>query len=342
VCHLKVILVTPNFHQQRGNTITVQRIADKLSELKIPTEVVSITEDHNIKTIPPGDIIHGFNAYRFYKFKEELTTKIDHYIVTITGTDLNHDLFDQTKRSDVVQSVSDAEFVHVFSDEARQLLIREIPTVANKVVIIPQDTDEFAVDSDFPFKKEENTFLFVLPAGIRQVKNIPFAINGLKRIQEEFPFIRLLLVGPILEEKEWQQVKRLISENQQWIQYIGEVPHRKMGTIYQQADVLLNTSYSEGQSTAIMEGMASELPVLVSQNNGNLSLVTHGSTGFVYENVFEFYDFAKQLIQNQDKRKKLGKAAKHYISQHHSNSNETKSLLQLYKHIFNNKENKSV
>jgi glycosyltransferase involved in cell wall biosynthesis len=88
--------------------------------------------------------------------------------------------------------------------------------------------------------------------------------------------------------------------------------------------------------------MASELPVLVSQNNGNLSLVTHGSTGFVYENVFEFYDFAKQLIQNQDKRTELGKAAKHYITQHHSNSNEAKSILQLYKHIFNKKENKSV
>ncbi|WP_404332839.1 glycosyltransferase family 4 protein [Mesobacillus maritimus] len=332
---MKVILVTPNFHQQRGNTITVQRIADKLSELKIRTEVVSITEENNIKTLPHGDIIHGFNAYRFYKFKEELATEINQYVVTITGTDLNHDLFDQNKRSDVVQSVIKAEFVHVFSDEAKQLLIREVPSVSKKVVIIPQDTDEFVVDTSSPFKKEEKTSLFVLPAGIRQVKNIPFAINGLKRLHEEFPFIRLLLVGPILEDKEWQKVKTLIDENQQWVQYIGEVPHQKMGTIYHQADVLLNTSYTEGQSTAIMEGMASELPVLVSNNNGNRSLVSNGLTGFVYENIFDFYDYAKQLILNPNKRRELGKAAKQYITKHHTNSNEAMSLLEIYNHIYN-------
>jgi glycosyltransferase involved in cell wall biosynthesis len=335
---MKVILVTPNYHQQRGNTITVQRIAEKLSKLNIQTEVVSITEGHNIKTLPSGDMIHGFNAYHFYKLKRNLSMKISHYVVTITGTDLNHDLFDQNKRKDVVQCVMDAEFVHVFSEEAKQLLIREVPPVTNKVVVIPQDTDEFEVESSSPFIKEKNAFLFVLPAGIREVKNIPFAINGLKDLQKEFPFIRLLLAGPILEEKEWQQVEKLIDENQQWVQYIGEVPHKRMGTIYQQADVLLNTSYSEGQSTAIMEGMASGLPVLVSKNNGNLSLVTHGSTGFVYEDIGDFYDFAKQLIQHQDIRTKLGRTAKEYIAKHHTNSNEAKSLLEIYKHIIHTKK----
>ena len=335
---MKIILVTPNYHQQRGNTITVQRIAEKLSKLKIHTEVVSITEGHNIKTLPSGDMIHGFNAYHFYKLKQEVSTKIDDYVVTLTGTDLNHDLFDQNKRNNVVQCVLDAEFVHVFSEEAKQLLIREVPTVTNKVVVIPQDTDELDVNSGFPFLKEENTLLFVLPAGIRHVKNIPFAINGLKNIQKEFPFIRLLLVGPVLEETEWQQVKTLIDENQPWVRYIGEVPHKKMGTIYQQADVLLNTSYSEGQSTAIMEGMASGLPVLVSKNNGNLSLVTHGSTGFVYENIVDFYHFAKQLIQHHDVRTKLGRTAQEYIAKHHTNSNEAKCLSELYKHIIHNRK----
>lgn len=336
---MKVVLVTPNFHQQRGNTVTVQRIADKLANLDIRTEVVSITEDTNIKTLPQGDIIHGFNAFRFYKFKENLETKIDKYFVSITGTDLNHDLFDQNKRADVIQAVMEAEAVHVFSDEAKQLLISEVPDVADKVVVIPQDTDDFVDELDSPFHKEKDTLLFVLPAGIRHVKNIPFAIRSLKLLQAQFPFIRLLLVGPILEEKEWQHVQTLIDENQAWIKYIGELPHQKMGAIYQQADVLLNTSFSEGQSTAILEGMAAELPVLVSNNPGNLSLVQHGKTGLVFKDDHEFLLLTKKLILDEALRKRLGTAAKQYIIKHHTNSDEAKTLLEMYKRIHKKTKN---
>ncbi len=335
---MKVVLVTPNFHQQRGNTVTVQRIADKLADLNISSEIVSITEDHHIKTLPQGDIIHGFNAYRFYKFKENLETKIDKYFVSITGTDLNHDLFDKNKRADVIQAVFEAEAVHVFSNDAKHLLIREVPEVADKVVVIPQDTDDFSADLDPPYTKEKGSLLFVLPAGIRYVKNIPFAIENLKTIKEQFPFIRLLLVGPILEEKEWQHVKCLIDENQSWINYIGEVPHQQMGVIYKEADVLLNTSFSEGQSTAILEGMAAALPVLVSNNPGNLSLVDNGRTGLVYNDQNDFFLLTKKLILDENFRMKLGVAAKEYVRKHHTNSKEAESFLEMYKQIFQQKE----
>jgi glycosyltransferase involved in cell wall biosynthesis len=48
------------------------------------------------------------------------------------------------------------------------------------------------------------------------------------------------------------------------------------------ASALLNSSLSEGQSGAIMEAMAMGVPVIVRENEGNGSLVTHGINGIMF------------------------------------------------------------
>ncbi|SEM12444.1 Glycosyltransferase involved in cell wall bisynthesis [Mesobacillus persicus] len=329
---MKILLVTPNFHQPRGNTVTVKRIAEKLAAENVETEIISVTEDQTITVLPPADIIHGFNSYRFYKFKQQLKHKINPYIVTMTGTDLNNDLFDKKRRADVIESVVEASAVHVFNEEAKQILKQEVPSVAHKIVVIPQDTSDFE-DVDFPMIKEKDTFMFVLPAGIRKIKNVPFAIKALKVLHKKHPNIRLVIVGPIIEASEGNVVQELVQQYSDWVQYIGEVPHEKMGAIYGQSDALLNTSHSEGQSTAIMEGMANGLPVLVSDNHGNRSLVNNGTTGFVYKDLVEFLECAECLLVDTKKRDELAQSGKEHIHKHHSNSNEAKSLLKLYNNI---------
>jgi glycosyltransferase involved in cell wall biosynthesis len=334
---MKVVLATPNYHQQRGNTVTVQRIAEKLKKIGVETSIVSITESLHMDSVPQADLVHGFHAYRFYKFKERLGREIGSYVVTMTGTDLNQDLFDSGKRKDVITSVREAKAVHVFTEKAKKLLIAEVPEVTSRVFVIPQGTTEFP-DSPLANMKETGTFQFLLPAGIRLVKNIPFAIKALKKLHEKYPFTRLLIVGPIIETDEAEIVKELLAENKTWAEYIGQIPHCEMGGLYKNADAVLNTSHSEGQSTAIIEAMGAGLPVLVSANDGNLSLVTHGETGFVYHDEAEFLLYAQQLITQVNVRNALGERGQQYISVHNGNPGEAEALLELYKMALIEKE----
>lgn len=329
---MKVVLVTPNFHQPRGNTVTVQRIADGLRTFGISTEIVSVTEEGSLTVLPPADLIHGFHAYRFYKFMEKLKHKVSAYIITITGTDLNQDLFNEEKRLDVIRSLTGAAAIHVFDKKAKQLLEKEIPSVANKIHIIPQANSLFP-KSRINFEKEAGTFLFILPAGIRKVKNIPFAIHALKKLYNQNGRIRLWIVGPVIEEDEGLVIKELIKENNTWTKYIGAVPHPMMGAVLQEADVVLNTSHSEGQSTAILEAMASGLPVLVSSNDGNRSIVTHQRTGFVYNEESDFLLYAEKLVNNGDVRKEIGHAALRYVSEHHDRQSEAIVLKNIYENV---------
>lgn len=330
---MKVVLATPNFHQSRGNTVTAQRIANNLEKLGVQTEIISTTEEFFPDSFPPADIVHGFNAYRFYKFMQKSGKKLDPYIVTLTGTDLNHDLFDDEKRDGVITSLNGAKAIHVFDQKAKNILITEVPKLKHKTFTLAQGNSDFPVSNSL-IEKEEDTFLFVLPAGIRKVKNIPTAITMLGKLHERQPPIKLWLVGPILEKDEGKVILELVEKNKDWIKYIGQLPHSSMGSIYDKADIVLNTSHAEGQPSAIIEAMGFGIPVLVSNITGNSSIVSHNKTGFLYGDENEFLDYTESIMNNYDEvKQKIGLLAKQYIAERHSGTKEAKAFLNVYKSI---------
>lgn len=328
---MKVVLVTPNYHQTRGNTVTVQRISEGLQHHGIGTEIVSVTGDH-FPELPSADLVHGFNAYQFHRFWTHRGSSERPYIVTLTGTDLNHSLFHPKTKDSVIQSLHGSRAVHVFNEEARDLLWREVPGLVDKTFLIPQGIHEFSPTHGH-VKKEEGSFLFVLPAGIRKVKNVPAAIMMLASLVEENPEIRLWITGPIIENEEGNKVRQLVEQNARWIRCLGQIPHKEMGEIYQCADVVLNTSLSEGQSSAILEAMSMGIPVLVSDIAGNRDILTHGHAGFLYRDEHEFLQYARRLMRDKELRKNMGELGKKYVQAHHSFEKEIQGLLSIYRQV---------
>ncbi|WP_186725487.1 glycosyltransferase [Planomicrobium sp. CPCC 101110] len=329
---MKIVLVSPNYPQPRGNTVTVERIAANLGKLGVRTEIISSTDEPVPVRLPDADLVHGFHAHRLYKFMEQLAEPPARYIVTMTGTDLNVDLFQPEKRRDVLAALKGAAAIHVFDEKAKLILIQEAPFLADKIYAIAQGNSEFS-SADSLAEKEPDTFLFVLPAGIRKVKNVPAAIGMLEKLHASYPHLRLWLAGPVLEEAEGELVEGLVEQHKDWVRYLGAVPHPLMGPLYQQADAVLNTSLSEGQPAAILEAMGYGRPVLVSDIPGNSSIVSNEENGFLYSNETEFLAYAESLMNNYEVREKLGLQAKEHIAEHHSGIKEAEALLAIYRSV---------
>ena len=329
---MKIVLVSPNYPQPRGNTVTVQRIAANLGKLGVHTEIISSTDEPVPALFPDADLVHGFHAHRFYKFMEKMAEPPLQHIVTMTGTDLNVDLFEPDKRQDVLACLNGAVAIHVFDEQAKAVLAREAPELEEKIFAIAQGNSEFS-SADSPASKEEGTFLFVLPAGIRKVKNVPAAIHMLEKLHARYPELRLWIAGPVLEEEEGRLVLSLAEKHNDWLRYLGALPHPLMGPLYRQSDVVLNTSHSEGQPAAILEAMGYGRPVLVSDIPGNSSIVSNEENGFLYSTENEFLAYAELLMNNYEVKQKIGLKAEQHIAEHHSSIKEAEALLAIYNSV---------
>lgn len=329
---MKVVLVTPEYHQTRGNTVTVRRMSKYLQKSRIETTIVSLTDGQSYDPPLAATIVHGFNAYRFGKYWYQVGRPSLPYVVTITGTDLNHDLFDDEKRQCMIQTLDGAEAIHLFNHRGQETLLRQFPRLAGKTVVIPQGVSVLP-RSVPPIAKEAGTCVFLLPAGIRKVKNVPAAISMLDSVHRKHAGIRLWIVGPVIEEEEGKRVRELIRQNSSWVTYLGEVSFDRMGGLYRQADVVLNTSYSEGQSSAILEALAHGVPVLAADNEGNRDVIKHGQTGWLYQNRETFLRYAGRLVTDALLRERFSRQGQQYVTRHHCPETEAEKLLHMYTSI---------
>lgn len=329
---MKVVLVTPYYHQPRGNSVTVERISLGLTRLGVSTEIISVTKDNKLPPLPSADLAHGFNAYEFNKYWKYRGSSSYPFLVTLTGTDLNYALFSDKTKDRLVQTLKDAKAIHVFNKEAKNLIQQEVQGLRNKIYLIPQGTYSFPANQGKVEKKEED-FIFLLPAGIRRVKNIAAAVSMLTPLHEQDPRLHLWIAGPVIEQKEWAKVQKLVREKSHWIRYWGEIPHVEMGDIYRNADVVLNTSLAEGQSSAILEAMAMGIPVLASNIIGNRDIVRHGKTGFLYNGKPDFKHYVYRLMEDEGLRIRMGIMGQKYVRTYHSSEKEALALQYVYRQI---------
>ncbi|MCD8508904.1 MAG: hypothetical protein LRY73_02755 [Bacillus sp. (in: Bacteria)] len=225
---MNILLAAPFYHQPRGNKVTVERISKGIQQAGLETTILSSTDPANYTKTLKADIYHGFHASHFFQFMKKRGETLSPYVLTLTGTDLNHDLFHAEKKDGVTKALEGARAIHVFTDDAKNKLLTELPSLQDKTYTIPQGVLPLSLNDRLK-SKEEGTFLFILPAGIRKVKNVPFAIASLDKLRKKYPQVRLWVVGPVIEEEEGNLVRDLVEKHSDWVTILEPSPMRKWG-----------------------------------------------------------------------------------------------------------------
>jgi glycosyltransferase involved in cell wall biosynthesis len=91
-------------------------------------------------------------------------------------------------------------------------------------------------------------------------------------------------------------------------------------TIYQDADILLLTSDTEGTPNVVLEAMSCSLPVVATRVGDVPALVKHGETGFVFdpEDEESMVCALRRLCKDPDLRLDMGQKARRFVEAHHS------------------------
>lgn len=123
--------------------------------------------------------------------------------------------------------------------------------------------------------------------------------------------LELWLVGDGEERSFLQaEAKRLGVDGQ--VKFLGQVDHEKIAELYQQAQVFVLPSKNEGMSNAVLEALASGLPLVVSGTGGMQEIVEEGKNGF-FVNPDDTPSFSEKLLllaEDSGLREALGKESR--------------------------------
>ncbi len=193
-----------------------------------------------------------------------------------------------------------ADVVLAASEYVRTTLI-ENSVPAAKIELLPYgaDTSRFSPPS---VKREGDVFRILYVGGISQRKGIKYLLEAFKRLG--LKNAELVLVGGIMGSG------RALAAYADYFRHIAHVPHREIHEIYQQADVFVFPSLHEGSSIAILEAMASGLPVIATTNSG--AIIRDGIDGYVVpiRNIEAIMEKILLLYQNPSLRGEIGRQAR--------------------------------
>ncbi len=139
-------------------------------------------------------------------------------------------------------------------------------------------------------------------------KNQGMLIRAVKTLSEEYPRLRLLLVGP---DNIGGMYERLAKELDAPAVFLGE--RDDVPQILSVCDLYTASSLREGLPRNVMEAMASGLPVIAVENRGHRALVREGETGYLVHDEREMCDRVRLLLGDGALCRRLSEGARERV-----------------------------
>lgn len=172
-------------------------------------------------------------------------------------------------------------------------------------------------------------------------KGIDIFLQAASRILVDFPRAKFVAIG---DGPDRDKLNSIIDELN--IREHASLLGRRddMPSVYASLDVMVSASRQEGLPMAILEGMASRLPLVATTVGEVPSVVLDGRTGVIVppENVDLLASAILNLLQSAARRKQLGVAARKLIEDEFSADRMTSEYLCVYEEAMAARENREA
>lgn len=174
-----------------------------------------------------------------------------------------------------------------------------------------------------------NSKILLFTGSIIKRKGIDFLIEAFLQIAPDHPNLYLWLVGPASQKENASLDKEFIikMKNQvsrakltDRVRFHGMIYNRsELSEAYQAADIFVFSSRNEGLPNAVLEAMACELPVIVSDLPGLKNVIKSDYNGAVVPigGVEALAEAILALAEDEERSASLGRNARSYIQSVH-------------------------
>ena len=134
-------------------------------------------------------------------------------------------------------------------------------------------------------------------------------LNRLKHILDAIPNVRLAFVGKGPAENDLKELYKGYNN----VNFVGELVGNSLSQAFASADIFMMPSDSETLGFVAIEAMSSGKPVIGVKAGGLIDIIENDINGYLVDNndnMFEFIDRTKQLVNDKELRLQLGQSAR--------------------------------
>jgi glycosyltransferase involved in cell wall biosynthesis len=334
---VNVLLLTPaptSLHL--GGFATVARYREGLQTRGHLCEVFGSTDEGGLKQSLAGtigrfkpDIVHAHDALRS---GVQLLGVRTPWVVSLSGEDLHHDMLDEERGALVCEVVRRAHRVLAPSAEAALVVEERVPDAVGKIDVVPRAARRLptnGTDLRLSLGIPAQRFLVFLPGGLRPIKGQHRAISVVGILRAAGADVEMIIAGPDQDPAYAADVRALCAQ-QPGVRVLPALAADRMGAAYRDADVVLNTSLSEGAAPTILDAGVLGRAIVASNVPGNRELIRHRETGLLYDSE---EDMAKQILalwRNRSAAGALGVRVREDFQRRFDGEREIGALLSAY------------
>ena len=312
--NLEVDLVTSSpsntFETEKiGNTISIYKLPVNKKDIHYWTQREIISYSWKAKKFidklmkeKEYDVCHAFFGIPCgaiaYLFRRKMP-----YVVSLRGSDVpgfnNRFGLQYVFLKPIIKQVwKQAGAVVANSEGLKDLALKSSPDQEISVIYNGIDISEFR-----PNLNEANSnggLRVVCVSRLIERKGIRFLIEAIGKLKNKD--IKLILVG---EGNQDEELKKLAVDSRisDRVEFKGYMDHDSIADLYRTSDVFVLPSLNEGMSNALLEAMASELPVIVTDTGGTSELIDGNGVVVPMSDSNAIAEAICGLIDNPDIRK---------------------------------------
>ncbi len=347
---MRILILTPTtLPTVTGNAITAERWRRSLTDKRETVEVLATEGVHAPDLLERAgrfqpDIIHIHQAHRAGAWLLDAQIAAAWggipIVVSPAGTDINEGIDTAERKEILFRIFENVQGIVVQGRGTLERLKEVLPTFPYFIFHIPKSvswlgSEEFNLRKNLGWKRGD--FVFFLPAGIRPVKRNLECLTALERVYAACPQVRLLFAGPILDAEYGSLFQKRIDDLGAFARWIPSIAPEAMRSVYESADVVLNTSFSEGLSNVLLEAMAAGRPLLASDIQGNRWLVLgerrDPPSGLLFDlqDPDDFTRKAITMMDDENLREGFAEAGKRRAAGFPTPEQEAEALIQAYR-----------
>jgi len=294
--------------------------------IALASEMVRVAKQHNLDVYNVHYAIP--HATAGYLTREITGTP---YVVTLHGSDVTILGSDPSYREVNSHSVDRADAVTAVSDYMRTQA-KERLGIGREIEVIPNfvDPEAFAPAPCEVLERDcDGQGIIVHVSNFRPVKRVPDLVRAMSKVVEEEPSARLLLVG---DGPDRHQAERLVDQlglrrNVSLTGFRSDVPN-----LLRCADVGVLCSETESAPLTLLEGMATQLPMVATAVGGVPEIIEDGVNGLLARSADpdDLADKILRLYRDPDLRKRLGEAARRKVLEKYTADRIVRMYLDVY------------